>query len=315
MELHQLRVLREVAAHGSIGGAARALAVTPSAVSQVLSALQREFPVALTERRGRSVALTEVGHALSNAAVRVDYAMEEAATVVDRFLDSTATPVRVSAFPSAAAVFFPELTGGDQDPGMPPVTCSDDDVDQESFPALTSTYDIVIGHRMSHSAPWPEERLTVFPLIREPFDVALRADHRLAAQSVLSPVDLISEEWVSAHENFPPADMLQAVAATAGRAARVTHRINDFAAAVAIVAQSELLALVPRFSFIRPFDSGVVLRPLRDVRSVRHIDALLRPEKTVRTGVKRVLGALRAAAEALQHRHREQQERNPDAAS
>src|ERR671925_380339 len=42
LDVRRLRVLREVAARGTIAAAARSLAYTPSAVSQQLSALERE---------------------------------------------------------------------------------------------------------------------------------------------------------------------------------------------------------------------------------------------------------------------------------
>ena len=41
MELHQLQILRELGALGSVTAVAEALRVTPSAVSQQLAALQR----------------------------------------------------------------------------------------------------------------------------------------------------------------------------------------------------------------------------------------------------------------------------------
>src|ERR1044072_8142595 len=54
-DVRRLRTLREVALHGTIRAAAEALAFTPSAVSQQLSALERELGYELLERRGRSV--------------------------------------------------------------------------------------------------------------------------------------------------------------------------------------------------------------------------------------------------------------------
>ena len=49
MDERQLSVLRELAERGSLVAAARALHVTPSAVSQQLAALQRSCPAPLTE--------------------------------------------------------------------------------------------------------------------------------------------------------------------------------------------------------------------------------------------------------------------------
>src|SRR6476619_3552906 len=65
LELRRLRLLRE---RGTIAAVADALRFTPSAVSQQLAVLEREAGVALLERAGRGVRLTDpalvlAGHA------------------------------------------------------------------------------------------------------------------------------------------------------------------------------------------------------------------------------------------------------------
>src|SRR5438128_504007 len=61
LDARRLRVLREVALRGTITAAAGTLGFTPSAVSQQLSALERESGTALLERTGRQVRLTDAG--------------------------------------------------------------------------------------------------------------------------------------------------------------------------------------------------------------------------------------------------------------
>src|SRR6187551_2908920 len=64
VDLRRLRALRAVADHGTLAAAADALHLTPSAVSQQLSALERELGHALLEPAGRSVRLTPAAHVL-----------------------------------------------------------------------------------------------------------------------------------------------------------------------------------------------------------------------------------------------------------
>src|ERR671939_516567 len=68
LDVRRLRVLREVAAQGSFSGAADSLAYTQSAVSQQISALEREAGVTLVERNARGVRLTDAGEALARPA-------------------------------------------------------------------------------------------------------------------------------------------------------------------------------------------------------------------------------------------------------
>ncbi|MFJ4639713.1 LysR family transcriptional regulator [Streptomyces hygroscopicus] len=299
MDLHQLRVLRELADHGSIAATARALSVTPSAVSQVLASLQRQFAAPLTHKRGRSVELTDAGQALAAAAVTVATAMAQAEASVEAYLEDLSAVVAVSGFHSAAVTFFPALAAKSAQAGHPPVECVDEDVDRAAFPALTASYDLVVAHRMSHTRPWPAERVAVVPLLREPMDVAVRADHPLARRAEVSPDCLAGQSFVATHAGFSPADLLEVIAASAGRPMHVAHRINDFTTAAAMVAQGGLVALLPRYTAAPPPGSPVVLRPLNGVRAVRNIDVLMRPEHALRRGVSVVLESLRQIADAL----------------
>ncbi|WP_326778907.1 LysR family transcriptional regulator [Streptomyces sp. NBC_01445] len=299
MDLHQLRVLRELADHGSIAATARALSVTPSAVSQVVASLQRQFATPLTHKRGRSIELTSAGQALAAAAVAVASAVAQAEASVDAYLGDLSASVRVSGFHSAAVTFFPALAALSSETDHPPVECVDEDVARDAFPVLTASYDLVIAHRMSHTPPWPTQQLSVVPLLQEPVDVAMRTDHPLARRAQLCPEDLVDLPFVSTHTGFSPADLLESIAASAGRPMRVVHRINDFTTAAAMVAQGNLVALLPRYTAAPPKDSGVTLRPLGEVRALRNIDALMRPEHAIRQGVSVVLQSLQQIARTL----------------
>src|SRR5919107_2937640 len=65
LDLRRLRLLRELRDRGTIAAVADALSYTPSAVSQQLTALEREAGVPLLERVGRGVRLTDAAHRLS----------------------------------------------------------------------------------------------------------------------------------------------------------------------------------------------------------------------------------------------------------
>src|SRR5690349_12903334 len=160
MDPHHLRLLRELGDRGSVAAVARALHITPSAVSQQLNTLQRSARVPLTERSGRRLVLTEAGRALAAAAVEVMTALDRADRAVSGYLDDASAPVTVSAFHSAALTWFPPLLRR-----FPQVRCADRDVARADFPSLAGDYDLVIAHRLAHSPPWPADRVTVVPLI------------------------------------------------------------------------------------------------------------------------------------------------------
>ncbi|WP_408898399.1 LysR family transcriptional regulator [Nocardioides sp. R1-1] len=301
MEIHQLTILRELGALGSVTAVAEALHVSPSAVSQHLSALQRQFRTPLTRRDGRTLVLTDAGRVLARAGAGVIDAMAAARGAVEQFESSATGTVTLSSFHSAGqALFGPllrELARPDQ--GDPPdLRLTDEDVAQSDFPALTAQYDLVLAHRMEHSPPWPAEDLHVVTLAREPLDVALPAAHPLAARARLRPRDVVGERWVTSRVGYSPDDVLTAVAALTRRSAHVVHRVNDYGAVAALVAAGSGIGLLPRYTAAHPYDD-VVLRPLHGLSTSRTIDVLARPETLRRRSAQRVVQALRHVMEQL----------------
>ncbi|WP_239145856.1 LysR family transcriptional regulator [Actinoplanes couchii] len=279
-------MLRELGERGSVAAVARAVRITPSAVSQQLNVLQRSARVPLTERRGRRLVLTPAGEALAAAAVDVMAALDRAARAVGDHLDDEDSAVTVAAYHSAGLSWFAPLLA--RSPG---VRCFDEDVPHAEFPALVGDYDLVIAHRLAHSPPWPAERLTVIPLMIEPLYVAMSVDHPLAGRDPLRAVDVSAWPWISTHTGFPLEGILAAIAATAGRPLDVRHRINEFTVAASVVAGGAVLALLPGRTTAP--DPRLVLRPLADLPAVRHIDVLTRPETLHRAAVRTVLTTLR----------------------
>ncbi|MGC9544714.1 LysR family transcriptional regulator [Streptomyces sp. UG1] len=297
MDERQLRILRELGELGSVTAVAEALLVTPSAISQQLRLLQRAIPVPLTERQGRRLVLTDAGQALAGAAIEVETALARARHAVEGFVERPEGEVSVAAFHSAAAAFFPPLIGALSGPGKPVPRLADEDVPQEDFPRLTREYDIVLAHRLDHAPPWPRT-VAATTLLREPLDVAMPADHPLAAKRRVTPRDVADEPWITVHDGFPVLAVIEAVAAAAGRRLDLAHRINEFAVVAEVVAAGGGIALMPRWT-VRPHPA-LVLRPLSGVQARRHIDALYRPERTARSAVRTVLTELRRAARDIQ---------------
>ncbi|WP_104118986.1 LysR family transcriptional regulator [Arthrobacter sp. B1805] len=295
MDLHQLRLLRELGERGSLAAVARSQHVSASAVSQQLSALQRTVEVPLTERRGRNLALTGAGQALASAAVDISVAMSSAEQAVSRYVQDPTATVSVSAFTSAGLTWFGPLLRALSREGDPRLVLHDRDVGQDAFPALAADYDLVIAHRLEHSSPWPDN-ITALPLVREPLDVGMSERHRLASASSVGVADLLDEEWISVQNGFPLESALQAIAVHAGKPLNIRHRINEFFIAAATVCAGSTIALMPRHTAPPLSGSGIVLKPLHDLPLARHVDILCRPEALHRAAVQKVVSTLQHRA-------------------
>ncbi|WP_404289776.1 LysR family transcriptional regulator [Glutamicibacter arilaitensis] len=298
MELHQLRILRELADLGSVNAVAKALYVSPSAVSQHLAQLQRSFPAPLTQKDGRRLVLTAEGKLLASAAASVASTLAEVSAKIRTQDQDRDVPIRVAGFHSIGQTIFAPLLAYPEGE-LPPLRFSDEDVSQQDFPALTSSYDLVLAHRMGHTAPWPEEHIAVIPLAFEPLDIAIHRDHPLAHFEKLTPAQVINQPWVVSRAGYSPADVLETIAALAGSAPRIEHRVNDYATAGALVQVSECLGILPRYTARQTLDESVILRPIHGLNSGRQIDLLVRAEHLHRGPVNDVISAIRSTVQRL----------------
>src|SRR5262245_45688215 len=101
LDVRRLRLLRDLARHGTIAAVAAAHTYTPSAVSQQLAILEREAGVALLTRTGRGVTLTDAGAMLVEHAEAVLTRLEEADAAMAAVRTGVSGPLRIAAYPSA----------------------------------------------------------------------------------------------------------------------------------------------------------------------------------------------------------------------
>lgn len=144
----------------------------------------------------------------------------------------------------------------------------------------------------------------VTPLLDEPYDVAMPADHPLARRRELAPVDLADVDWIAGQRGWAAAGIIQAVGAVTGVEPRVQHRINDLATAIAMVRQVGGVTLVPRFVGDYLVGDGVLTRPLAGIESRREVAALSRPDHAVSRAVRTVTAELARIADDLRADHR-----------
>lgn len=301
MDVRHLDLLRELALRGSVTEVARATHRTPSAVSQQLKAAQREFGMALAEPAGRGLRLTEAGRVLAEGGATVASAVEQVRAQWDSFRGGPSGIVTVAALPSAATFLLAEAMR-ELDGSAIELRCSDIDIAEAEYAALAADNDIVIAHSFTGVRPAGAATLTAVPLAREPLDIAMAADHPLAAQATVRTEDLVDCEWIGVPKGFPFDSVLESVERATGATLRVSQRIRDNRLVESLVVGSRRIAVLPRFT--TPTGTGLVLREIADIPTRRHITAILRRDRAERLAVKRILDILRRVAADVERRHR-----------
>ncbi|MBN9746511.1 LysR family transcriptional regulator [Amycolatopsis sp. A1MSW2902] len=299
MDLGRLRTLREFADRGSVTAAARALHCTPSAISQQLRALQAEVGIALTEPAGRGLRLTDAGRALVARADDVLAALDRAEAELATYRSAPRGRVRIAIFQSAGLMLLPGLLRRIDQYENLDVDVRDVDMVPPQVPGLVADYDVVVAHRDEHAPEFDTERLDVVPLLREPLDVALPADHRLARRRRVELADLADERWISVDHGFPVDDVLRSLTVRTGVRPQIVQRINDFRITERLVAAGHGIALMPRYTMDTRRGSGLVGRPLAGIRAARLVEVVCRTGAVNRPAVATVIDELRAEVAAL----------------
>jgi DNA-binding transcriptional LysR family regulator len=299
MDLRDLALLRELDERGSMVAVARAMRVTPSAVSQRIRSLERSTGMPLTEPVGRGVRLTEAGRLLAAGAVEVAAVVARVHARLAVHRGGIGGTVDVAALPSAGVVLLPPLIAALGDDVE--LRVHDHDVAEADYAALARDHDIVIGHRMAPT-PLPDWRgLDVLDLLREPIDIALPAAHRLADAGAVRPADVAGERWIGVPEGFPFDDLRVAVEAAAGEPFVIAQRVRDNRLVEALVAAGLGIGMLPRFS--TRSGAGIALVPLAGLPTGRIVSALARPDVAERAVVRHVLDALRRCAAGIAAPH------------
>src|SRR5882724_7523514 len=90
----------QIARSGSFSAAGRILDLSPSAISKLVTRLEKRFGARLFNRTTHSVRLSQEGEALLTRASRVIEAMKEADDLIDKFSAAPAGQLRVYGLPS-----------------------------------------------------------------------------------------------------------------------------------------------------------------------------------------------------------------------
>jgi DNA-binding transcriptional LysR family regulator len=109
VELAQLEAFIQVAHHRSFSRAADALFLTQPSVTARIQSLEREIGERLFERTGRSVTLTDAGHAFMPHAQRALTAVQEGTDAIDAVRHGEVGSIRIGASSSIATYVLPGL--------------------------------------------------------------------------------------------------------------------------------------------------------------------------------------------------------------
>lgn len=265
-DARELRVVKAVADSGSITAAAAQLGYSQPAVSQQLRRLEQRLGVALVERVGRSVRLTDAGRVLAKHATAVTTALDAAAGELAELRGLRSARVRLMAFPSASPTVVPRLLAdlAQRHPGIsltyveaePPEAVDAVRADRADI-ALTFSYPGDRDDPHGSSA----RGLAVRTIGTDDLLAVLPAGHAAAGRADLDVAALAGEDWIAGCPRCR--GHLLELCGRAGFAPRIAFETDNFVAVEGLVAQGIGVATLPRMA-VESFPQlpGVAMVPL-----------------------------------------------------
>ncbi|MDP9793231.1 DNA-binding transcriptional LysR family regulator [Catenuloplanes nepalensis] len=277
IDVRRLHILRAVADHRTVTAAAAALFLTPSAVSQQLTALEQETGHRLVDRGAKGVRLTPAGEILLAHTNTVLAQLERAEAELAAFDSGTAGTVTIASFATAIVrVVAPAIAGlATTAPGIR-IRVQDAEGDVALPLVLDRQVDVAIAVEYRGAPAADDPRLTHVPLYAEPFDAVLPAGHPLAAPDTVPLAGLAKEPWISPYPGNPCHDVVVMACEVAGFQPMIAHSSDDFRAVVALAAAGAGVALVPRSALRGQDPSGLAVRPVDGTAPTRRVFAAVR---------------------------------------
>ncbi|MET8452755.1 LysR family transcriptional regulator [Streptomyces sp. NPDC005209] len=298
LNLERLRTLDALARHGSVSGAAEALHVTTSAVSQQMGKLEREVGQQLLAKNGRGVRLTDAGRLLSEHAARILSQVELAQSELEAHRGQVVGELRLSAFPTAARGLFPTALAALR-AQHPALRVRSSELEPESGIASVVRGDLDLAVVLDwYNKPMPvPDGLVKASLLDDPADVAMPAGHRLADRDEVDLGEFAEDEWITWGEGEFCHEWLMFTLRSRGVEPIVGHRAAETHTQLGLVAAGLGVCIAPLLGRY-PVPPGIVTVPLKQgVR--RHVYVVWRADADRRPSIRAAVEALRAAAAAV----------------
>jgi len=287
LDVHRLRVFRSVVASGSIQAAASNLGYTPSAVSQHVTALQRETGLALISRVGRGIEPTAAGRALALEIDGVLSRLGEVESVVGDLRAGRTGSLSIAYFASVGSAWMPAVvaTMMTEFPSVRLDLALREDVPTD--PAERPDVQIAVEQGAIH-----RPGLVTQHLLDDPYVVVLPAGHPLGDRQEIDLVDLAGDRWVDNDfaRGWCRRNLIEACHA-AGFSPPFHVEAHDYPTAMAFVAAGIGVTVLPALG-ARQLPPGVVSVPVVSPTPVRSIYALVREGVADAPAVRTVLRVL-----------------------
>ncbi len=296
LSVQQLRMLTEVAHQGTIAAAANSLGYTPSAVSQQLGSIEKSTGVAVLERVGRTVRLTDAGRELVHHAEIVLAQLEQAQAAVERVRSEVAGELRVGILESIAGSLLPVALPRIRE-DYPHLTIRTIQNETGSPTESLRSGDIDAFFHIDYPQAPADlgANTTRFPICHDWFRAVVHSTW--TGPDVVELTDLDAEPLIASPPDMSCGRTVTFALLDAGITPDIVHQIDEYPAVLSLVAAGAGVGLIPELG-VRNVPDGVRVLDLKEPFA-RSVEVVVRSSSTERPAIKAFIGAIEDAADEI----------------
>jgi LysR family cyn operon transcriptional activator len=241
MQLRQFQYLLAVAEHGNFTRAAEALHVSQPALSQQILQIEERLGVALLDRSGRSVTVTDAGQAYIAHVKRALYELESGRRAIDDVRDLSRGLLRLAMTPTFTAYIAGTLVA-DFHARYPGVRVEIREMSMDTIAAAVAADDVDLGiaFRLTRA---PE--VECVPMFMEKLCVVVSDKHPWAERNAIDVQDIAQMKLALLSASFATRSHIDRYLQHHQLAPEVAIDANTITAVLEVVKHSNLASILP----------------------------------------------------------------------
>lgn len=253
MDIRHLQYFLEVARHHSFTKAAQSLFITQPTISKTIKSMEDELGVALFDRVGKKVELTDAGKAIELQAQAIVKSFQNISSELNDLMNLKRGHIRIGLPPMVGSSFFPMIIG-EFHKAYPEVTIQlfEDGAKKVEIDVAAGALDIGVV-----VLPVEGDVFETFPFVEEKMKLLVHPTHPLAGREEVALTELSEDYFVLFREDFALHDRIIGECVRAGFQPRVVYESSQWDLIREMVAVKLGVALLPE-TICRDLDSNRV---------------------------------------------------------
>jgi len=241
MDIRHLEYFLEVAKHKSFTKAGEALHITQPTISKMVRNIEDELGVALFDRSGKRVVLTDAGEVIYAQAKHIVMAFHNLSSELDDLRNLKKGHIRIGLPPMVGSRFFPQVIGKFRE-AYPDITVELVEVGAKRVEADIENGTLDIGVAV---LPTKADIFHSFVFVRRQLKLLVHPTHPLAERNEVKLAELAQESFILFREDFALHDRIPAECIRVGFKPRVICESSQWDFISEMVAANLGIALLP----------------------------------------------------------------------